>query len=119
MREYLVGIKGTGMSHLAGYLAKAGDDVCGEDIAEDFYTAPLLDGIDIRPLGSRLPEGIDELVASAGFLDREVAAIREARERGIPVLSYPQKLAQLSRDRSTAHAFWTAHRPGTAATGDW
>ena len=61
MREYLVGIKGTGMSHLAGYLAKAGDDVCGEDIAEDFYTAPLLDGIDIRPLGSRLPEGIDEL----------------------------------------------------------
>ena len=49
MREYLVGIKGTGMSHLAGYLAKAGDDVCGEDIAEDFYTAPLLDGIDIRP----------------------------------------------------------------------
>lgn len=115
MREYLVGIKGTGMSHLAGYLAKAGDDVCGEDIAEDFYTAPLLDGIDIRPLGSRLPEDIDELVASAGFLDREVAAIREARERGIPVLSYPQKLAQLSRDRFTLAISGTHGKSTTCA----
>ena len=47
MNIYFVGIKGTGMSHLARFLKKGGHNISGCDVIEDFFTAPLLTGIKI------------------------------------------------------------------------
>ena len=45
MKYFLVGIKGTGLSHLAAYLAKGGNEVEGCDVSEDFFTSEILKGI--------------------------------------------------------------------------
>lgn len=97
MHYYLVGIKGTGMAHLASYLAFApGVVVEGADVEEDFFTSPLLKGFCIYSLTDPLPDGVGEVIYSTAYSSSHPRAIVEAREKGIPVLSYPEALSALS-----------------------
>jgi len=102
MNYFLVGIKGTGMASLASYLSLGGDSVSGCDVEEDFYTSSLLGGFEILPLQASLPDGIDVLICSDAYSKRQVGAIDDATERGIPTYSYPEFLALLSKRMVTA-----------------
>ena len=81
MNFYLIGIKGTGMSHLASWLAENGHSVSGEDVPEDFYTSALLKNIPVFEPGSALPDGTDAVVYSTSYekcqsFRREITAKR-------------------------------------------
>ncbi len=102
MRYLLIGIKGTGMSHLASYLVEQGDEVIGLDRAEDFFTSAILSGITVLPLDSHLPSTIDKVIFSTAYERRSVPAIEEARERNLVCISYPEALRELSLSRVTA-----------------
>ena len=96
MKYFLVGIKGTGLSHLAAYLVKGGNEVEGCDVSEDFFTSIILKGITVHPLDSPLPSGTDVIVYSTSYENRSVPAMEEGRKRGVKIFSYPQMLAVLS-----------------------
>lgn len=96
MRYFLVGIKGTGLSHLASYLVKGGNEVEGCDVSEDFFTSVILKGITVHPLDAPLPSGTDVIVYSTSYENRAVTAMEEGRKRGVKIFSYPQMLAALS-----------------------
>ncbi len=101
---YLVGIKGTGMTALADILASRGARVTGSDTSETFYTDAILRrlGIPVREGFSEanLPARIDVVVHSAAYDPSTHVELVAAKQRGLPLLSYPQALGGLSR---TAH----------------
>lgn len=96
MKYFLVGIKGTGLSHLAAYLSKGGNEVEGCDVSEDFFTSEILKGITVYPLDAPLPHGVDLIVYSTSYENRAVPAMEEGIKTGVKALSYPQMLAVLS-----------------------
>lgn len=102
MRLLLIGIKGTGMSHLASFLKEGGDEVLGLDVENDFFTQNILSGIQIFPLVSHLPGGIDKVIYSTAYEKRGLAALEEARKANIPTITYPEALKELSETRITA-----------------
>jgi UDP-N-acetylmuramate--alanine ligase len=92
---YLVGIKGVGMTALAGCLCDAGKHVRGSDVAVDFVTAPTLQRLQLRAdSGFSVPLPADtEIViwsgANGGSRNPQVIA---ARRRGIPTMSQAEAL---------------------------
>lgn len=115
MNFYLIGIKGTGMSHLASWLAENGHSVSGEDVPEDFYTSALLKNIPVFEPGSALPDGTDAVVYSTSYEKRAVRAKSEACQRGVRLYSYPEMLALLTRDRVAAGVSGSHGKSTTAA----
>jgi UDP-N-acetylmuramate--alanine ligase len=98
---FLVGAKGTGMTALAEILVASGALVSGSDIGETFYTDRILSelGIDVAKgfAAANLPSETGFVIHSAAYSKETNPELREAFSRGIPVLSYPEALGQLSR----------------------
>ena len=93
------------MSALAQVSAQVeGATVTGSDVAECFFTDPLLERakIPIMQFSPKNVEGADLVVASAAYTEEHVEIVR-ARELNIPVLSYPEYLGRLfSKKRGIA-----------------
>ncbi len=97
----MVGIKGTGMAALAEVLCARGARVTGSDTKETFYTdavlhrlsIPFKEGFD----AANLPEDAQLVVHSAAYRAEENPELALAAARGVPIISYPQALGQLSR----------------------
>lgn len=104
------------MSHLASYLRLRGNSVSGADVEEDFYTARLLDGIHIQPLAEPLPDGVDQVVYSTAYEKKGLPSVVQAKERGIPLYTYPEYLALLSSGMLTAGISGTHGKSTTTAT---
>jgi len=102
MRVLMIGIKGTGMSHLASYLEKSGIEVIGIDVDTSFFTDRILSSIPILPLSAPLPESVDRVIYSTAYRDRPPLALEMARSIGIRLQSYPEALRELSLSRPTA-----------------
>ncbi|HZJ88571.1 MAG TPA: Mur ligase domain-containing protein [Sphaerochaeta sp.] len=108
MRAYLVGIKGTGMAHLARLLVAMGYTVSGCDTAERFATDAVLAAaaisVDIGFSASLLPPDCSLLIYSSAYKS-DLPIIAAAAEQGVPCVSYPAFVASLSeRQRSWAVA---------------
>jgi len=99
-RIHMVGIKGTGMTALAEILAARGAVLTGSDGPERFYTDEILRSLEIPYQESFSPDNLGPdvqlVVHSAAYDRRENGELRAASERGIPLLSYPEALGQLS-----------------------
>lgn len=115
MHHHLIGIKGTGLSHLASYLRKGGDVVTGCDVDADFFTAPLLDGIEVLPLDASLPPDVDDVIYSSAYEKRMPRALKEAQERGVRCMSYPEALAWLCAGRTSVGIAGTHGKTTTCA----
>ena len=115
MNIYFVGIKGTGMSHLARFLKKGGHNISGCDVIEDFFTAPLLTGIKIYSFSDHLPLNIDVVIYSSAYEHKNVTALLDANERGIKSYSYPEFLALLSKSSHTYGVSGTHGKTTTTA----
>lgn len=77
---HLIGIKGTGMSALAGILKDLGHDVVGSDVEEEFFTSKKLKAKNIKALPfseANITEG-KTYIASSCYKDDhvEVAAVK-------------------------------------------
>jgi len=125
---HLVGVKGTGMCALAELLVKLGARVSGSDVEEEFYTDAILAEIGVGvevfnsdetandtaaampsdkapPLeaGGPILLGDDvELVIRSAAYDESNVVVAEAHRRGLPILSYPEALGELSRGYEVA-----------------
>ncbi len=96
---HLVGAKGTGICALAELLVSAGADVSGSDVDEVFYTDSILRQIGIKVHGfsrDSLGDKTDYVIRSAAY-DESNPVVAEALIRGLPVLTYPEALGDLSR----------------------
>ncbi len=95
---HLVGIKGTGMTALAGYLLKKGKIVSGSDTEEKFFTDAVLERLGIKFAegfnAKNIPSGTEILIHSTAFSAKTNPEIRFALEKGIKVSTYPEALAE-------------------------
>ena len=97
-RIHLIGIKGTGMCALAEILVARGAHISGSDTSETFYTDKILEemGVQICTFNhSSLPTGIDLVIYSAAYNENN-PHVAAARNRGFPILTYPEALGYLS-----------------------
>lgn len=95
---HLLGAGGAGVSGAAILLHAAGHRVSASDRAASEHTRMLTGlGLDVRvgDEGSRLPDDIGLLVRSAAVPESD-ARVREALERGVPVLKYSELLGRIT-----------------------
>jgi UDP-N-acetylmuramate--alanine ligase len=101
LRVYMVGIKGTGMAALAELVFKRGGIVSGSDTQEKFYTDEVLASLDIPVIEGfgeeNLPGEVDLVVYSAAYSPETHPELAAARDRELPLLSYPEALGFVSR----------------------
>ena len=101
---FLVGIKGTGMSSLALLLQRWGFSVCGCDTDEVFSTDAVLKEAGIAVFegfeASLLPPDTKEVIYSSAYSET-LPILREARNRSLPLSTYPQYLAHLSKQQDS------------------
>jgi UDP-N-acetylmuramate--alanine ligase len=116
---HLVGIKGTGMAALAEILAGRGAVLSGSDGPERFYTDALLQRLGVpyreRFAAENIEPGVRLVIHSAAYDPAEHVELKAARERGIPVLSYPQALGALSAAADSSAVAGTHGKTTTVA----
>jgi UDP-N-acetylmuramate--alanine ligase len=102
-KAYLVGIKGSGVSALACILKNLGIKVVGSDTKEKFFTDEILkkegikfyEGFKKENLKKELP--VSAIISSVAYLSSNIKnpEIELARKLNIPILTYPQALAEI------------------------
>jgi len=114
---YLVGIKGTGMAHLAVLLKAMGHEVGGCDSAERFVTDSTLEAhgvqVDHGFYADLLGPSIDLVIHSSAY-GASVPIIAEAKKRGIEMLDYPAFVARLTRSQESWAVVGTHGKTTTA-----
>ena len=115
----MVGIKGTGMAALAEILVDRGAELSGSDSPETFYTDRILQRLGIPYAQSFDPANIDSevqlVIHSAAYERKTNVELLAAVQRGIPVLSYPEALGQLSESSDSSGISGTHGKTTTAA----
>jgi UDP-N-acetylmuramate--alanine ligase len=102
-KAYLVGIKGSGVSALACILKNLGIKVVGSDTKEKFFTDEILkkerikfyEGFKKENLKRELP--VSAVISSVAYLSSNIKnpEIELAKKLNIPILTYPQALAEI------------------------
>jgi UDP-N-acetylmuramate--alanine ligase len=102
-KAYLVGIKGSGVSALACILKNLGIKVVGSDTKEKFFTDEILkkerikfyEGFKKENLKKELP--VSAVISSVAYLSSNIKnpEIELAKKLNIPILTYPQALAEI------------------------
>ncbi len=114
---HMVGIKGVGMSALAQILKSQGIRLTGSDVNEIFFTDRILKRLKI-PVFSGFKAGNigkPDLVISSAAYNEENPEITEAKKKGIRIISYPQMLGELTKDKKTIAVCGTHGKTTTTA----
>ncbi|KEO83478.1 UDP-N-acetylmuramate--L-alanine ligase [Tumebacillus flagellatus] len=100
---HFVGIKGAGTSALAQLYARMGYEVSGSDSQEVFFTDALLSQAGITYISTPSPDNVEDvdLVCHSPAYNDQHVEIQRAKERGIPVYTYPQMLGKLTQERAS------------------
>ncbi len=90
---HFVGIKGVGVSGLALIAKHRGYKVTGSDVGESFITDEALkkEKIAVAKFDAKNIEGADVVIHSVAYNDSN-PEIKAAKEKGIPLFTYPQAL---------------------------
>ena len=98
-RIYCIGLRGVGMTGLAQILKSQGKEVWGSDTAEQFFTAKVLTraGIECTDnFSAQHLEGRIDLVIRSTAYNQEHVEVKAALSRGLPVMTYPEALGELT-----------------------
>lgn len=98
---YLIGIKGIGMTALAEILQAQGKKISGSDVAESFFTDKILKklkvkvfrGFNKKNLENR--KNVNLVIYSTAYTLENNEELQLAKEKGFPILSYPEALSLL------------------------
>lgn len=116
---HMIGIKGAGMTALAELLAGQEVKVTGSDADEVFFTDDILKNLKIKYTENFSPENIpadaEAIIYSTAYSKEKNAELAAAFEKGIPVLSYPEALGMLSREKMTLAVCGTHGKTTTSA----
>ncbi len=95
---HFVGIGGIGMSGIAEVLHNLGYEVTGSDLRESETTSRLR-GLGVKVTIGHDGENVDHahVVVISSAVSQDNPEVREARERGIPVIPRAEMLAELGR----------------------
>lgn len=100
---HMIGITGAGMTALAELLVKNGVAVTGSDTDEIFFTNAILErlGITIRtPYNpENIPSQAEAIVYSTAYNPETNVELSAAFASNVPVLSYPEALGQLMKEK--------------------
>lgn len=118
-RVHLIGIKGAGMAALAELLSARGVRVTGSDVAETFFTDSILDRLKISYTEGFAPENIptdaEAIIYSTAYAREKNRELDAAYSCGVPVLSYPEAIGMLSREKMTLAVSGTHGKTTTSA----
>lgn len=116
---HLIGIKGAGMTALAELLVARGVRVTGSDVAERFFTDAILRRLRIpyteRFAPENIPSDVDAIVYSTAYVREKNEELDAAYTGTVPVLSYPEALGMLSREKMTLAVSGTHGKTTTSA----
>jgi len=102
-KAYFIGIKGAGMTAVAELFKARGIEVSGSDTKEKFFTDETLTRNNIKYLEefnpNNIPDDVDLIVYSTAYNENNNAEILGARKRGINMLSYPEILGELLKEK--------------------
>jgi UDP-N-acetylmuramate--alanine ligase len=101
---YFIGIKGSGMVALVEIFERRGYDVTGSDTTEKFFTDEILrkklfvkyhEGFDAK----HITGDIDLVVYSTAYNDKNNEEFKAAKYKMIPMVSYPEMVANLFNEK--------------------
>lgn len=116
---HMIGIKGAGMTALAELLLRQGAVVTGSDVAETFFTDQILEKLEItvsegfRP--DNIPASADLIVYSTAYTPEKNEELAAAFAKGLPILSYPEALGALTKEKLTLAVCGTHGKTTTSA----
>lgn len=96
-KVHMVGVKGAGMTALAQLMVRRGVAVTGSDVADRFFTDDVLESIGVNASqfdASNIVDDLDAVIYSTAYNSNNVE-IAQAVSRGVPIITYPEALAQL------------------------
>lgn len=114
---HFIGIGGIGTSAIARMFLLEGKQVSGSDIAESEVTKSLQEAgvvVYVEDAGKGVPADCD-LVIYTIAIPKDHPGLVEAKKRGIPILSYPEALGIISRDKYTIAITGTHGKTTTTA----
>lgn len=98
-KVHIIGIKGSGVVAVAEILKSYGIGITGSDTDEKFFTDEVLMNIGIPYFEKfdpeNIPSDVDLVVYSTAYNETNNSEFKEAKNRGIPMMSYPEVLAEL------------------------
>lgn len=116
---HFVGIKGGGMTALALLLQRMGKNISGSDTAEKFYTDKILIAHQIKYFEdfntANLTKQTDLIVYSTAYDTETNEICLYAKEKNIPLISYPEALAEFIKTKKTIAVAGTHGKTTTTA----
>ncbi len=116
---HFVGIKGGGMTALALLLQGMGKNITGSDTGEKFYTDKILQKYNIKYFENfdpeNLPKNLDLIIYSTAYNPKNNPVCIQAKNKGIPIISYPEALAELINTKNTIAIAGTHGKTTTTA----
>lgn len=115
---FIVGIKGVAMAGIARILTQMGKKVDGSDTVEEQITDELLGKLRITnyELSDLIPQDIDLVLYSAAHGGVDSAQVKEAKLRGIQIMSQGAFIAEFLKFFKTSIAICGCHgKTGTSA----
>jgi UDP-N-acetylmuramate--alanine ligase len=116
---HMIGIKGAGMTALAELLHRQGVHITGSDTSEVFFTDGILQKLGIHCTESfdpaNIPKDADAVVYSTAYDREKNLELAAAYETKLPVMSYPEALGSLSREKLTLAVCGTHGKTTTSA----
>jgi UDP-N-acetylmuramate--alanine ligase len=98
-KVYVIGIKGSGVVSIVQILKARGIEVLGSDVSEKFFTDTVLKKNQIKYFENfspkNIPNDIGLVIYSTVYTEKNNVEFQESLKRKLPMLSYPEMLAQL------------------------
>ncbi|HOC53417.1 MAG TPA: Mur ligase domain-containing protein [Candidatus Pacearchaeota archaeon] len=117
MKIHFIGIGGIGVSALAKFYLAKGDIVSGSDVVKSSITDDLIKrGVEVS-IGEQKKENIKDfdLIIFSPAIKQENPELKEAKEKGIKTMSYPEALGQLTKEYFTIAISGTHGKSTTTA----
>ena len=115
----MIGIKGAGMTALAELLSKRGTFITGSDTQEVFFTDRILKKLGIVYAeefdAKNIPAKVNAIIYSTAYSKEKNVELAEAYTKNVPVLSYPEALGMLTREKLTLAVAGTHGKTTTSA----
>ena len=102
-KAYFIGIKGAGMTAVAQILKSRNIEISGSDTSEVFYTDDILKRLNIvfheNFSAEHVSVDADVIIYSTAYTEENNKEMTEAKNKGIPMLSYPEILGLLFAEK--------------------
>lgn len=118
-RIHMIGVKGAGMTALAELLLRGGATVTGSDTDEVFFTDAILKQLGIvvkeRFDPGNIPSDADLVIYSTAYTREKNQELAAAFDGALLVLSYPEALGALTKEKMTLAVCGTHGKTTTSA----